>query len=65
MALLTLLVFSSREIQATCSEEYGVVCRMAPLYAAVDGDSECIGWLNTGSQVDVISFLSDYALIKT
>lgn len=65
IAVMFLVVFSRREIQAACPEEYGVASRSAPIYVAASSRSECIGWLDAGSPVEVISFLEHYVLVKT
>ena len=65
MAVLLLLLCRSREIQAACPEEYGVISRRTPIYVAADSRSECIGWLDIGSPVEVVSFLDQYVLVKT
>ena len=59
-----LAVFSCRDIWAACPEEYGVVSRRTPAYVAADRSSECIGWLDAGTSVDVVSFLDNYVLVK-
>ena len=64
MAVLLLLFFRGRQLQAACPEEYGVIFRRTPIYAAADSRSECIGWLDTGSPVEVVSFLDHYVLVK-
>lgn len=61
---LLLMFFSHREIKASCPEEYGIILQKTPIYVAMDTCSECIGWLNAGSPVDVVSFLDKYVLIK-
>lgn len=65
MTMLFLFFLRGREIQAACPEEYGVVFQRTPIYVAADSRSECIGWLNAGSMVEVVSFLDDYVLVKT
>ena len=65
MAVLFLLFFRGRQLQAACPEEYGVIFRRTPIYAAADSRSECIGWLDAGSPVEVVSFLDHYVLVKT
>lgn len=64
IAVMFLVVFSRREIQAACPEEYGVVSRRTPAYVAADCGSECIAWLDAGTPVDVVSFLDNYVLVK-
>lgn len=63
-AVLLLFLFRDRQIQAACLEEYGAIFREMPIYVAADSRSECIGWRDAGSPVEVVSFLDHYVLVK-
>lgn len=58
------LLFSDIKVQAFCAEDRGVVTAEAQMYAAADDAADHLGEIAEGTEVDVVSILSEFVLIK-
>ena len=58
------LFFSGIKVQAFCAEDRGVVTVEAQMYAAADDEADRLGKIAEGTEVDVVSILPEFVLIK-
>ena len=58
------LLFSGIKVQAFCAEDRGVVTAEAQMYAAADDEADRLGKIAEGTEVEVVSILSEFVLIK-
>lgn len=61
-----ILLFSRRTVcaSASCAEEKGVIISGTRLYAAADYEADDLGEIGPGTEVDILSVLSEFVLIK-